>query len=129
LLAPAAARTPAHGAAVCAAAALAATLLAPATPSHAAAPAATATTKPSTASTKPAARTCTFENPLTLKEARVLVGLKQRKARELARDTYKWGWRVGERDGEGFAVTTDYQPCRVTVAINNGRVTKILQVG
>ena len=105
-----------------AAVALAATLLALATPSHAAAIA-------KTAIAKPAVRACTFENPLTLKEARVLVGLKQRKARELARDTYKWGWRVGERDGEGFAVTTDYQPCRVTVAINNGRVTKILQVG
>jgi hypothetical protein len=108
--------TPSHAAAT-APTAIAATVLAPATPSHAAAP------------TKPAVRACTFENPLTLKEARVLVGLKQRKARELARDTYKWGWRVGERDGEGFAVTTDYQPCRVTVAINNGRVTKILQVG
>jgi hypothetical protein len=107
---------------VCAAAALTAISLVLTTPSHAA-----GTTKP--APTKPAARACTFENPLTLKEARVLVGLKQRKARELARDTYKWGWRVGERDGEGFAVTTDYQPCRVTVAINNGRVTKILQVG
>jgi len=109
---------------VCAAAA---TLLALATPSQAAAPTNPVPTKPAT--TKPAVRACTFENPLTLKEARALVGLKQRKARELARDTYKWGWRVGERDGEGFAVTTDYQPCRVTVAINNGRVTKILQVG
>lgn len=127
---------------MCAAAAaiavvIAATLLALVTPSHAAAPtksaiAKPATTKPATAktaTTKHAVRACTFENPLTLKEARVLVGLKQRKARELARDIYKWSWRVGERDGEGFAVTTDYQPCRVTVAINNGRVTEILQVG
>jgi len=107
--------------------ALAAILLAPATSSHAAT--AATTTAATTTAAKPAVRACTFENPLTLKEARVLVDLKQRKARELARDTYKWGWRVGERDGEGFAVTTDYQPCRVTVAINNGRVTKILQVG
>lgn len=74
-------------------------------------------------------RKCTFDKPVTKREARVLVGLRQRDARILAINTYGWGWRVGELDGEQFAVTTDYQPCRVTVAINRGRVTKILQVG
>jgi hypothetical protein len=107
---------------------LAAATLALATPSHAATAATTATAT-AAADAKPAVRKCTLENPLTIKEARVLVGLKQRKARELAQDVYKWGWRVGERDGEMFVGTADYRPCRVSVAINNGRVTKILQVG
>ena len=72
---------------------------------------------------------CTVEKPLTLQQARVLVGLKKRNARLLATENYGWGFRVGERNGEGLAVTTDYQPCRVTVAVKKGRVTKILQVG
>lgn len=72
---------------------------------------------------------CTVEKPLTLQQASVLVGLKKRNARLLATENYGWGFRVGERNGEGLAVTTDYQPCRVTVAVKKGRVTKVLQVG
>jgi hypothetical protein len=82
---------------------------------------------PTTGSVK--VRECTFDKPLTKREARVLVGLKQRDARVLAINTYGWTWRVGARDGEQFVVTTDYLPCRVTVAIKKGRVTKVLGVG
>ena len=37
-----------------------------------------------------------------------------------------WDYRVGERDGELFAGTKDYNPSRVTVAIKAGVVTSVL---
>lgn len=33
-----------------------------------------------------------------------------------------WQWRVGERDGEFFALTMDYRPDRVTVQLKNGLI-------
>jgi hypothetical protein len=37
-----------------------------------------------------------------------------------------WDYRVGERDGELFAGTKDYNPSRVTVAIKAGVITSVL---
>jgi hypothetical protein len=37
-----------------------------------------------------------------------------------------WDYRVGERDGELFAGTKDYNPSRVTVAIKAGVITGVL---
>ena len=38
----------------------------------------------------------------------------------------RWGFRVGERDGESFPVTMDYRPDRVTVSVTAGRVTAVV---
>ena len=38
----------------------------------------------------------------------------------------EWDYRVGERDGELFAGTKDYNPNRVTVAIKAGVITGVL---
>jgi hypothetical protein len=37
-----------------------------------------------------------------------------------------WDYRVGERDGELFAGTKDYNPSRVAVAIKAGVITGVL---
>jgi hypothetical protein len=36
-----------------------------------------------------------------------------------------WAFRVGERDGEGFALTADYSQQRVTVSVTNDLVTAV----
>ena len=37
-----------------------------------------------------------------------------------------WAFRVGERDGESFAVTADYSQQRVTVSVTNDLVTSVV---
>jgi hypothetical protein len=37
-----------------------------------------------------------------------------------------WAFRVGERDGEGFALTADYSQQRVTVSVTNDLVTAVV---
>lgn len=56
--------------------------------------------------------------------ARQLIGMRERTASACA-VVNGWGFRVGERDGEQFAVTMDYSPQRVTVAVQSDRVTAV----
>ena len=37
-----------------------------------------------------------------------------------------WRYRVGERDGQGLALTMDYSPTRVTVSVTSGFITSVL---
>ncbi len=59
--------------------------------------------------------------------ARQLVGMKEEVAK-LCADLNDWGYRVGERDGEFFALTRDYRIDRITVSITKGIITDV-QVG
>ncbi len=56
-----------------------------------------------------------------------LVGMKESLAQACAQ-LNDWGYRVGERDGEFFALTRDYRIDRITVAITKGIITEV-QVG
>lgn len=56
--------------------------------------------------------------------AALLVGLSEAQAERCAAEL-GWGWRVGERDGEVFAVTADWSPTRVTVTVVDGAVTAV----
>ena len=59
---------------------------------------------------------------ITGEQAATLVGKTESDAKAQARAN-GWGWRIGSRDGEQFAITMDYCACRVTVAIENDIVT------
>jgi len=61
---------------------------------------------------------------ITDARAALLVGLAEVDAEQCAM-ALGWTWRVGERDGEVFAVTADYSTTRVTVIVTNGAVTSI----
>ena len=52
------------------------------------------------------------------------IGMSERGAKACALAN-RWGFRVGERDGEQLAVTMDYRPDRVTVSVKADRVTAI----
>ena len=56
-----------------------------------------------------------------------LIGMKEEVAK-LCADSNAWGYRVGERDGEFFALTRDYRIDRITVSITKGIITEV-QVG
>ena len=56
-----------------------------------------------------------------------LIGMKEEVAK-LCADSNAWGYRVGERDGEFFALTRDYRIDRITVSITKGIITAV-QVG
>jgi predicted RNA-binding protein Jag len=58
-------------------------------------------------------------------EANQLVGMKEEIA-QLCASMNNWLYRVGERDGEEFALTMDYRVERVTVSIKSGVITKVL---
>lgn len=49
----------------------------------------------------------------------LLIGMVETEAEACAIDL-GWQWRVGERDGEFYALTMDYRPDRVTVQIQEG---------
>lgn len=53
-----------------------------------------------------------------------LIGMKEATAK-LCADSNGWGYRVGERDGEQFAVTKDYRFDRITVSIRKGLITAV----
>ena len=53
-----------------------------------------------------------------------LIGMKESGA-EVCAAANKWLYRVGERDGEPFAVTMDYRPNRVTVSVRSGIITAV----
>lgn len=56
-----------------------------------------------------------------------LIGMKEDVAK-LCADSNAWGYRVGERDGEFFALTRDYRIDRITASITKGIITAV-QVG
>ena len=54
-----------------------------------------------------------------------LIGLKKRSA-EVCAELSGWIYRVGEEDGEQFALTRDYRINRITVTIESGIITEVL---
>jgi hypothetical protein len=55
--------------------------------------------------------------------AQELIGMSEGAAEKCAVDA-GYTWRVTERDGEMFAMTMDYYPTRINVAVENGVVTE-----
>ena len=64
------------------------------------------------------------ESEITQSRANQLVGMPERAA-EVCTAVLKWSYRVGERDGEPFAVTMDYRPDRVTVSVQDGTISSV----
>jgi hypothetical protein len=62
---------------------------------------------------------------ITVERAAMLIGLSEAEAERCAAEL-GWGWRVGERDGEIYAVTADWSPSRVTVTVVDGTVTAVV---
>jgi hypothetical protein len=61
---------------------------------------------------------------ITRSRANSLVGMSESKAKQCA-DSLNWGFRVGQRDSEMFAMTRDYRLDRVTVIVMLGVVTRV----
>ena len=61
---------------------------------------------------------------ITQERADMLIGFTESDAESCAL-RLGWAFRVGERDGEGFALTADYSQQRVTVSVTNGLVTAV----
>ena len=64
------------------------------------------------------------EETITNERARQLVGMSERAA-EVCATANSWLFRVGERDGEQFAVTMDYRSNRVTVSVRSGIISDV----
>jgi len=62
---------------------------------------------------------------ITQERADMLIGLTESDAESCA-TSLGWAFRVGERDGEGFALTADYSQQRVTVSVANDLVTAVV---
>ncbi len=61
---------------------------------------------------------------ITQERADKLIGFTEYDAESCA-TSLGWAFRVGERDGESFAVTADYSQQRVTVSVTNDLVTAV----
>ena len=61
---------------------------------------------------------------ITQERANLLVGFTESDA-ESCSASLGWAFRVGERDGEGFALTADYSQQRVTVSVTKNLVTAV----
>ena len=61
---------------------------------------------------------------ITQERADTLIGFTESDAESCAA-SLGWEFRVGERDGEGFALTADYSQQRVTVSVINDLVTAV----
>jgi outer membrane biogenesis lipoprotein LolB len=61
---------------------------------------------------------------ITQERADMLIGFTESDAESCAA-SLEWEFRVGERDGEGFALTADYRQQRVTVSVTNDLVTAV----
>lgn len=66
-------------------------------------------------------------NTIPQEEANLLIGMAESEA-EVCALGLNWLWRVGERDGEFYALTMDYRPNRVTVQIQES-VIYLVNVG
>ena len=82
---------------------------------------------------KPAVGSATVECPaadtadltaITQERADKLIGFTETDA-EVCATSLGWVFRVGERDGESFALTADYSQQRVTVSVTNNLVTAV----
>jgi ABC-type phosphate/phosphonate transport system substrate-binding protein len=62
---------------------------------------------------------------ITQERADMLIGFTESDAESCAL-SLGWAFRVGERDGEGFALTADYSQQRVTVSVTNDLVTAVV---
>jgi outer membrane biogenesis lipoprotein LolB len=62
---------------------------------------------------------------ITQERADMLIGFTESEAESCAL-RLGWAFRVGERDGEGFALTADYSQQRVTVSVTNDLVTAVV---
>ena len=62
---------------------------------------------------------------ITQERADMLIGFTESEAESCAK-SLGWAFRVGERDGESFAVTADYSQQRVTVSVTNDLVTSVV---
>ena len=61
---------------------------------------------------------------ITKERADMLIGFTESDAESCAM-SLGWAFRVGERDGESFAVTADYSQQRVTVSVAKNLVTTV----
>ncbi len=61
---------------------------------------------------------------ITQERADKLIGFTESDAESCAL-SLGWAFRVGERDGESFALTADYSQQRVTVLVTNDLVTAV----
>ena len=64
---------------------------------------------------------------ITQSRANALVSMSEDQGQQCS-ELLGWAFRVGQRDDEYFALTRDYNPSRVTVAIKDGFVVSV-QVG
>ena len=62
---------------------------------------------------------------ITQERADMLIGFTESDAESCAL-SIGWAFRVGERDGESFALTADYSQQRVTVSVTNDLVTAVV---
>ena len=62
---------------------------------------------------------------ITQERADMLIGFTESDAESCAL-SLSWAFRVGERDGESFALTADYSQQRVTVSVTNDLVTSVV---
>ena len=62
---------------------------------------------------------------ITQERADMLIGFTESNAAACAA-SIRWSFRVGERDGESFALTEDYSLQRVTVSVTNDLVTAVV---
>ena len=62
---------------------------------------------------------------ITQERADMLIGFTESDA-EACATSLGWAFRVGERDGESFALTADYSQQRVTVSITEDLVTVVV---
>ena len=65
------------------------------------------------------------EETITESRASQVIGMTERAA-EVCATANKWLYRVGERDGEQFAVTMDYRSNRITVSVVAGIITSVV---
>ena len=68
--------------------------------------------------------TITDEAEIAQDRAAQLIGMSERAA-EVCAAANGWLYRVGERDGEQFAVTLDYRSNRVTVSVASAMITRV----
>ncbi len=61
---------------------------------------------------------------VSLVRGNTLIGMSESQAEECAMNL-DWGFRVGQRDTEMFALTRDYRIDRVTVTVMSGFITKV----
>lgn len=66
----------------------------------------------------------TDESGISQVRANALIGMSESQAEECA-NSLNWGFRVGQRDSEMFAITKDYRFDRVTVTVMLGVVTRV----